>query len=165
MIPPDYFPVRSLRKRLPELVGHASAANMNMLRIWGGGVYGDESLYDLCEVHGILVWQDFMSACAMVPGRPRIGRQNFLAEAEPSPSGGCATERPWPCGVATTSRSMLGALGAGRMLTDCTGRIPLTSAHAYAAVFEHALPRLVEALNGGFYWPSSPHCRGPMSLR
>lgn len=154
VIPPDYFPVRSLA-RLPEMVGHATAANMNMLRIWGGGVYGDESLYDLCEVHGILVWQDFMSACAMVPG-DQGWRQNFLAEAEESIRRlRNRTSLALWCGN-NESEHAWRAWG----WQDAYGLHGTDSAdvrNAYAAVFEQALPRLVEDLNGGFYWPSSPH--------
>ena len=43
-------------------------ANMNMLCVWGGGVYPDDEFYKLCDRFGILVWQDFMFANSMVPG-------------------------------------------------------------------------------------------------
>lgn len=51
-----------------KLVEHAVECNMNMLRIWGGGVYPPEEFYHACDSLGILIWQDLMFANAMVPG-------------------------------------------------------------------------------------------------
>ncbi len=67
-IPPDSFLTRTTTADYKKLVKDAVDANMNMLRVWGGGVYADDAFYDECDANGILVWQDFMFACAMYPG-------------------------------------------------------------------------------------------------
>ena len=67
-IPPDSFLPRVKDSTYKALVENARKANMNMLRVWGGGVYPDDAFFDACDNSGILVWQDFMFACAMYPG-------------------------------------------------------------------------------------------------
>lgn len=66
-IPPDSFLPRATNTEYKSIVENAKAANMNMLRVWGGGIYADDAFYDECDKNGILVWQDFMFACAMYP--------------------------------------------------------------------------------------------------
>lgn len=66
-IPPDSFLPRVSDSIYTSLVENAKKANMNMLRVWGGGVYANDIFYDECDKNGILVWQDFMFACAMYP--------------------------------------------------------------------------------------------------
>ncbi len=68
VIPPDSFLPRATDSVYKSIVKNAVDANMNMLRVWGGGVYAEDSFYDECDQNGILVWQDFMFACAMYPG-------------------------------------------------------------------------------------------------
>ena len=67
-IPPDSFLPRANDSIYKSIVKNAVDANMNMLRVWGGGVYADDAFYEECDKNGILVWQDFMFACAMYPG-------------------------------------------------------------------------------------------------
>lgn len=76
-IPQDNFLNRVDKKRSAQLLWAAKQAHMNMIRIWGGGVYEDDLFYSLCDSLGILVWQDFMFACTMYPGT-----EKFLAEVE-----------------------------------------------------------------------------------
>jgi beta-mannosidase len=66
-IPADSFPSRVTPERYRLLLSSAAAAHMNMLRVWGGGIYEDDVFYDLCDELGILVWQDFMFACSLYP--------------------------------------------------------------------------------------------------
>ena len=66
-IPADSFPSRMNEARYRGLLEAAAAAHMNMLRVWGGGVYEDDRFYELCDELGILIWQDFMFACSVYP--------------------------------------------------------------------------------------------------
>lgn len=68
VVPPDSFLTRVATSTYVSLVKNAKNANMNMLRVWGGGVYFDDAFYEACDANGILVWQDFMFACSMYPG-------------------------------------------------------------------------------------------------
>lgn len=69
----NYIPQNSMQNQVTDahyenLLNDVVDANMNMLRVWGGGIYENDIFYDLCDDKGILVWQDFMFACAMYPG-------------------------------------------------------------------------------------------------
>jgi beta-mannosidase len=66
-IPDDSFPARTTRERLFDQLRLARDCGMNMLRIWGGGLYETKDFYDACDELGLLVWQDFPYACAMYP--------------------------------------------------------------------------------------------------
>ena len=68
----NYIPQDNLQNRVSpnhyrKLLIDVKNANMNMLRVWGGGIYEENIFYELCDSIGILVWQDFMFACAMYP--------------------------------------------------------------------------------------------------
>lgn len=75
-IPADFFPHRVTPDRYRRLLEACRDANFNMVRVWGGGVYESDTFYDICDELGLLVWQDFMYACALYPADPA-----FLADA------------------------------------------------------------------------------------
>ncbi len=83
----NWIPCDSLYGRIPaakvtRLVEEAATANFNVLRIWGGGRFEMDAFYDACDRLGVLVWQDFMSACAPLPAHEPWFFEEFRAEAE-----------------------------------------------------------------------------------
>ena len=80
-IPCDIFLPRVTEDIYDRTVADAAAVNMNMLRVWGGGVYEDDRFYELCDRYGILVWQDFMFACSLYPVEGHLA-ESIASEAE-----------------------------------------------------------------------------------
>lgn len=68
VIPPGMFAGSALDSAYVALVQQMQAANFNMVRIWGGGMYAPDAFMEACDRAGIMVWHDFMFACAMYPG-------------------------------------------------------------------------------------------------
>jgi len=66
-IPADSFLPRVTHKKYADLLTLAKHANINMVRVWGGGIYENDEFYNLCDEIGLLVWQDFMFACGSYP--------------------------------------------------------------------------------------------------
>ena len=76
-IPADALFGRITVEAVRQLLQSAVDANMNMIRVWGGGRYEPDWFYDLCDELGLMVWQDFMFACHLYPSTPE-----FLAEVD-----------------------------------------------------------------------------------
>jgi beta-mannosidase len=74
-IPADALPSQATPELTRKLLQAAADANMNMIRVWGGGLYEPDHFYEACDELGLLVWQDFMFACNLYPSTPE-----FLAE-------------------------------------------------------------------------------------
>ena len=71
-IPQNSFQSEVTEKHYEQLLNDVVGANMNMLRVWGGGIYENDLFYELADEKGLLIWQDFMFACAMYPGDPEF---------------------------------------------------------------------------------------------
>ena len=74
----DIFHSKSTVSAVTGLVSAALDANMNMIRVWGGGLYYRDEFYDACDQYGLLVWQEAMFACSLYPAN-----QAFLDDVSP----------------------------------------------------------------------------------
>jgi beta-mannosidase len=80
-MPADLYVARLTRVEYARLVKAAAVANMNCLRVWGGGVYESEAFYDLCDEYGICVWQDMMLCGAQAEAPDSAALAAFGREA------------------------------------------------------------------------------------
>ncbi|WP_117192699.1 beta-mannosidase [Rhizobium terrae] len=80
-IPADALFSLSSPEKTEDLLRSAVDANMNMIRVWGGGFYEPDWFYDLCDRFGLMVWQDFQFACNLYPSTPDF-LENVEAEVE-----------------------------------------------------------------------------------
>jgi beta-mannosidase len=78
-IPEDHLLTRLTRQDYADAVDRAVAANANLLRVWGGGIFESDDFYDVCDERGVMVWQDFLLACAAYAEEEPI-RSEILAE-------------------------------------------------------------------------------------
>jgi beta-mannosidase len=151
-IPIRYFPGEATYDDYFKLITQCKEANINMLRVWGGGVYEDEMFYDLCDQYGILVWQDFMFACSMYPGDEAF-LKNVNSEAEEQ----VIRLRNHPC-IALWCGNNENSEGWERWGWK-TGLTPSEIQQvqtAYDAVFKNILPKAVVENSTTSYWESSP---------
>lgn len=152
-IPDDNLLERITPARYRERVAQAASANMNMLRIWGGGIYEHEAFYEACDELGLLVWQDFMFACGLYPANADF-QASVRAEAESQ--------------VKRLRHHACLALWCGNnedyMLAESAGLAgPGVPAERFEAraIYERLLPEVCEALDPDrAYWPGSPFTPG-----
>ncbi len=158
-IPNDVFLDRVSPEKYEFIIRSASEANMNMLRVWGGGIYEQDIFYDLCDRYGIMVWQDFMFACAMYPGNDEF-LENVRIEAEEN----VKRLRNHPCIVLWCGNNEIEAAwgpydenrGWGwKQRYDAQQREIIWK--AYDTLFHQILPSVVDRFDPQRpYWHSSP---------
>jgi len=143
-IPADGVLARVTPEHYQRLLRDAAEAHMNMLRVWGGGIYEADVFYDTCDRLGICVWQDFMFACAAYP----VGEKSFRDSVEAEACDQVRRLRHHP--------SL--ALWCGNNELE-QGHVPKRmSWKQYGRVFDRLLADIVARYGPGTdYWPSSPH--------
>jgi len=158
-IPNDLFLPRVSPEKYEYIVRSAAEANLNMLRVWGGGIYENDIFYDLCDKYGIMVWQDFMFACSMYPGNADF-LNNVRLEAEQNVQrlrnhaclalwcGNNEMEYAWAQGHEERGWGW-------KQLYNTAQRAEIWQ--AYDTLFHHILPKVVtDYAPGQPYWHSSP---------
>ena len=151
LVPPDHFLPRVDSADWARLLDDAAAANMNMVRVWGGGAYLPDVFYDLADAEGIMVWQDFMFANAMVPGDSA-----FVASVAAEARDQVRRLRNHPslalwCG----NNEIAEAWGAWGWQDEYTPGRRTAVAAAYARIFQDVLPGAVRAHDPTTpYWPA-----------
>ena len=154
-IPVDSCIPRGKKKGLYEMNIHAAIdANMNFIRVWGGGIYEDDLFYDLCDQLGVLVWQDFPFACAIYPFNDKFIRnveieviQNIKRLRNHASlalwCGNNEIEQLWS--LLAFESHLLGK------------KIHRKFKLGYQQLFEKKIPLLIEKYDPSrSYWPSSP---------
>ncbi|HCZ00484.1 MAG: beta-mannosidase [Rhodobacterales bacterium RIFCSPHIGHO2_02_FULL_62_130] len=154
-IPADALHGRITQAAVRDLLQSAVLANMNMIRIWGGGRYEPDWFYDLCDELGLMVWQDFMFACNLYPSTP-----DFLAEVDAEVRDVVARINHHACiAVWCGDNELIGALTWFDESRKDRDRY-LVSYDRLNRTIETALLQTQPAAN---WWPSSPS-PGPMAF-
>src|SRR5258705_1098982 len=149
-IPADSFPTRVSRAKYNQLLESVRDTNMNMLRVWGGGIYESNNFYELCDEMGILIWQDFMFAGSMYPGT-----QQFLDNVREEAIDNVKRLRNHPSIVIWAGNN---EIEAGWMNWGWKKNLPESLWEDYQKIFHGVLPEVCAALDPSRpYWPSSPH--------
>lgn len=153
-IPSDNFYNRVDRARYEMWLDAAVNSNMNMLRVWGGGIYENDLFYELADERGLLLWQDFMFGCSMYPG-DSVTLRRITQEAaynvkrlrnHPSLAFWCGNnemDEAW---------HTWGWQKAWNLHGEDSAKVW----HDYETIFHKILPEAVAKYDNRFYWSSSP---------
>jgi beta-mannosidase len=158
-IPNDNFLPRVTHAVYQRVVRSAVDTHMNMLRVWGGGIYENDEFYDLCDRNGILIWHDFMFACVMYPGD-----QAFLDNVRQEAVDNVRRLRNHPCIALWVGNNEIDTAwqndvpdGGWKWKEKYTQAQRDQMWATYQAIFHHMLPEVVAQHDPQrFYWPSSP---------
>lgn len=154
-IPQDLFLPRVDSAAYEALIKNVVDLNMNMIRVWGGGIYENDYFYDLCDQYGILVWQDFMFANSMYPKSP-IFIENIRAEVRDN----VKRLRNHPCIALWCGNSEIEVAWGNWGWQKQYGYSKSDSTeiwNTYTSIFHELIPQTLKELDGTRpYVPTSP---------
>lgn len=150
-IPEDHLLGRVTPETTRKLLEKAIFANFNSIRVWGGGYYPDDWFYDLCDEMGIIVWQDFMFACAVYDLTPEF-EANIRAEFRDNI-------------IRLRHHASLGLMCGNNEMEQFVKEGVWVSKPSevedYTKMYEQILPEMMSELAPQvFYWPASPSSGG-----
>ncbi|MDR0785976.1 MAG: glycoside hydrolase family 2 protein [Treponema sp.] len=149
-IPQDNILSRVTTEKIRGLLEQCVAANFNMVRVWGGGYYPDDFFYDVCDELGLVVWQDFMFACAAYELTDAF-EENVRRELADN----IKRIRHHACLGLWCGNNELEAFLAHGIWANCKQKAD------YTKIFEYVIPNIVKEYDPAtFYWSSSPSSGG-----
>lgn len=151
-IPADAMPSRETEERFRDLLESATAAHMNMIRVWGGGQFERDRFYELCDEKGIMLWHDMMFSCALYPAD-----REFLANVREEVVHQIKRLRDHACvALWCGDNECIGALGWYPESKGARERFVIN----WARLNQTLADAISEADPSRVFWPSSP-CSGP----
>ena len=150
-IPEDNILARCNAKRTYQLLSQAKAANHNCVRVWGGGYYPEDWFYDACDELGLLVWQDFMFACAVYELTPAF-EANVKAEFIDNIK---RIRHHASLGLWCGNNENEAFVKSEEWVTHISQKAQ------YVMLHEYIMPKILKEYDPNtFYWPSSPSSGG-----
>lgn len=150
-IPEDCLMDRLTPQRTRALLQHCRDAHFNCIRVWGGGHYPADAFYDVCDELGLVVWQDFMFACAVYDLNEAF-EENITAEFKDNIK---RLRHHAALGLWCGNNEMEDFVRQGVWVTKPRQRAD------YIKMYEYILPRVLRQYDPQtFYWPASPSSGG-----
>ncbi len=154
-IPSDSFLPQTSNQKYQQLFEDTCSANMNMLRVWGGGIYEKDNFYELADEYGIMIWQDFMFACTLYPADDA-----FLENVKKEITHTIKRLRNHACLVLWCGNNeveMGSAFWGWKERFNYSEKLWEQLQEDYKKLFKNHIPNLVQQYDPGrFYFSSSP---------
>lgn len=151
-IPEDHLIGRTTKEKTRRLLEDSRAANFNTIRVWGGGYYPEDWFFDLCDELGLIVWQDFMFACAVYELTPEFKeniRQEFIDNVKRIRHHACL-------GLWCGNNEMEQFVSEGHHWVTKPSEV-----RDYILMYEDLIPQVLKEYDPQtFYWPASPSSGG-----